>query len=282
MSNCVIKYVNHLGTEIELAPPNFHVQSGDEFGTWRLSRTALNGKTVGFSKSAIDRSFSFAIVAQGDNGLALRDALFDIACLDTEASMPGKLYIDGWYAKGYISESTISKHQYEDNVAMYKLLFSSDTPLWTKEHFTTYYGATEAIWLDYPYDYPHDYGQPSGRGLINNPDIVSSEFKLEIQGFCSNPSIVIGSNTYRVDVVLQERELLIIDSMNDGVRKTITKKDVYGNETNVFSLRHGDQKRGSGTYVFEKIPPGVSNVEWNGEFNFQITTYEQRLQRRWS
>lgn len=275
-----LKYVNHINEEIDLSS-EWYLQNGDNLQSWQRSRTSLNGKTIAITPLAQQKTFALAMSSRESNGLLLRDKLYDIVSVDADECKPGKLYMDDWYVTGYVSQSSISLHQYAQDVAMFDFVFESDDPYWTCEHHFSSGDATN-LGLDYPHDYPHDFGNALTRIEINNPDVVPSKFKLIIQKQCSNPSITIGNNNYQVDVNLEDGELLVIDTMTDGTKKTITKKSSSGVGTNVFRYRHGIQRKGSGSYIFEPIPSGISLVNWDGTFAWDLTIYERRLQRRWA
>ena len=104
-----------------------------------------------------------------------------------------------------------------------------------------------------------------------NPNFVSSNFKMNKYGAISNPEIIIAGHVYSVNKTVESNQYLTIDS----VEKTVTLTDSIGTTENCFNLRNKD------SYVFEKIPAGISNVSTNGEFKFDITLLEERGVPKW-
>lgn len=124
----------------------------------------------------------------------------------------------------------------------------------------------------YPYDYPYDYANASNNGKIYNQHFVPCNFLMQISGYALNPIITIGDHVYQVDATVQEGELLTIDSRE----QTITLTRSNGVVENLFSKRNKD------SYIFEQIPSGSSDVQWNGAFSFSITLFEERSEPKWT
>lgn len=129
--------------------------------------------------------------------------------------------------------------------------------------------------LDYSYDFPFDYTNSNTNEFIDNDSFKDSEFRIIVYGHCSNPTIYIGDNCYRVNVDLAENEYLTIDSMT----KKIFVTDNDGHITNVFNKRA--RKSDVGNDIFELIPSGRHTVSWNQTFKFDIIVIQTRSEPKW-
>ena len=107
---------------------------------------------------------------------------------------------------------------------------------------------------------------------LNNTDFVASNFEMRIYGPVEQPSVVIGGHEYSVSCSVEKNEYLTIDSIKKTV--ILTKQD--GTEVNCFNLRNRD------SYVFEKVPVGVSSVSTSGAFKFDIVLLEERSVPKWT
>ena len=106
-----------------------------------------------------------------------------------------------------------------------------------------------------------------------NEGFVSSNFIITIFGHVYNPTLYIGGHKYSVKVTVGENEYLTIDSMN----KTIVLTKDNGEQINCFNDRDRD------SYIFEKIPSGVSVVTSEHEvLQFNLTLLEERGEPKWT
>ena len=106
---------------------------------------------------------------------------------------------------------------------------------------------------------------------LNNTDFIETNFRMVIYGACENPEVIIAGHKYQVNVSIAENEYLTIDS----VEKTIVLTHTDGTRENCFNSRNRD------SYIFEKIPSGVSGVS-SGHFKFDVTLLEERSEPRWT
>lgn len=100
---------------------------------------------------------------------------------------------------------------------------------------------------------------------------TSSEFRMIVYGPCVNPRILINGYPYEVFTTLDARDYMIIDSQSDTVYK-------YLNNGTVQNLFHN---RGLEHSIFEKIPSGLLNFNWSGDFGFDLTLYLERREAAW-
>lgn len=274
------RYVNHLGESVELSGGGVFVDSG-ELANWSIGYSTMNGRIVGFAKDIGEMPLSLAVIAKTEaEGAILRNALYEIARKDVAASVPGHLYVGGWYMRGYVTASAKSMFQYTHKAAKYELSFVAEDPRWTLEHvFEFPYGMSTQDSLNFPFNFPFNFGSGGGLVTIDNPDILPSAATITVSGPADCPRISIGGSVYEVEAQVPDGGVLVIDGASSPPTIELVAAD--GTRSNAFGLRRGVQKKGSGSYVFEPIKPGVSTVSWDGEFGFELRVFERRDERRW-
>ena len=124
--------------------------------------------------------------------------------------------------------------------------------------------------LDFTHDLPYDFY--SKTGTFNNTGFVGTNFRMNIFGQCSNPSVYVSGHLYQVNCEVDTNEYLTIDSLSKKIY--LTAND--GTTTNVFNLRNRD------SYIFEKIPPGNNSVLIDGGFGVDIILTEERSEPKWT
>jgi len=93
-----------------------------------------------------------------------------------------------------------------------------------------------------------------------------------IYGACENPGITVAGHLYEVAASVAANEYLTIDSVN----KTVVLTHTDGTTENCFNLRNRD------SYIFEKMPVGLSEIAVNGDFKFDIVLLEERSEPKWT
>lgn len=275
------RYVNHRGVSVNLNGDGLYIKMG-ETADWEVSHKELNGKISSFRNGQRTIPLIVSEVCDTeDEGFRKRDELFEVASADIEALKPGKLWIGDWYIAGYMVSSSKAAHWHTGRIAEYSIEFLTDAPLWTREHVSSFWapnkGSTGS--LDYPHNYPYNYrARTVYNRVLENPGIALAPIRLVFFGPVDVPRATINGNSYEVAAPLAAGDLLVVDGMD----KTATLVRNGGGVENVFGKRVGIQKEGSGSYLFQRIPPGLSSVNWSGKFGFDATVYEQRMERRWS
>lgn len=89
--------------------------------------------------------------------------------------------------------------------------------------------------------------------------------------FQVNPKILINDYPYEFFVTLESREYLIIDSQRRTIRRYLTN----GTVQNLFNQRAQKQT------VFERIPSGLLNINWSGDYGFDLTLFLNRREPPW-
>lgn len=157
-------------------------------------------------------------------------------------------------------------------------------PMWRDEgntrEFAAYSGHQASGGFDYSHDYEFDYGYERGqsKGSIANPSISEADFHLTVYGPAVNPEVWIGSNIYKVYANVTDGGRLEVDSVD----KTVTLYSASSVATDAFQYAERGDGKGSGRYIFERIPRGTSRVSWNRAFTFRLTVYESSTEPRWA
>ena len=193
---------------------------------------------------------------------------------DIVYGMPGKLWVDDYYIEAYIE--TESPKEYEE------LFYSVDNditiystyPFWIYKR-TCRFEITEATSTNnkrYGGKYSYRYANSTKHRYVINGNYLESNFRLIIYGPVVNPQVIIGGQSYLVNIILEDGERLEIDSREDKVIK-ITN---YRQEVHAF---HNRRKKG---YFFKKLAPGRLELMWPGTFRFDLIIYEERSVPKWN
>ena len=95
-----------------------------------------------------------------------------------------------------------------------------------------------------------------------------------------DPSVRIGGNLYRVDVVVPEGGRLVVDPLASPRSVTLVNAD--GSTVDAFSKARRGDGLGGGEYIFQPAPPGANEVGWDRSFGFDLTWYEEEGEPPWS
>ena len=212
---------------------------------------------------------------------ATLDLLRRLADADMATGKPGTLVADGeWETRAWIAKS--EPQSITPTMVETQLTIVLADGVWrrgtTEHHDPRTDNAGDD--LDYPYDYPHDYAGMSILGTVTNTSGMPQPIRLTIFGPCVNPYIIIGPNRYEVDATIPAGSRLEIDGTADA--RTVIMISNTGLRTNLFAKAVRGTGRGSGTYVFEPLPPGTSSISWAGGFKFDLTAIEERSEPPWT
>lgn len=243
-----------------------------------IEYTAGNGESIGFEGPLYGetltglrgRAWDYSLASRGLTGVtrktretnvtvrihdspATLDLLCRLADADMAAGTPGTLIADGeWETRAWIPKSepqTITPTMVETQLTVVLL-----DGVWRRETTTHHDPRTDAgSGLDYPHDYPHDYGGMSILDTVANTSGMPQPIRLTIFGPCVNPYVIIGPNRYEVDATIPAGSRLEIDGTADA--RTVIMISDTGLRTNLFAKAMRGTGRGSGTYIFEPLPP---------------------------
>lgn len=267
-----IIYKNHINEIIEFGDADAFANE-NTLHDFEWTVTSKNNRISSLDKKLTKKQIPVVIKCSSDEeGIALRNRLFEICEKDVLSMNHGRLIIGDYYLKCFVTSCKYSGYTKSKQYAKMTLTIQTDYPYWVKETSTTFgiSELSEGSNLDYNNDFPYDYSNIQINKLLNT-DFVPSNFKIRVYGPCVNPSIYIGNHEYNVNVTVDEGEYLTIDSSE----KTITLTDNIGSVTNCFNLRNKE------SYVFEKIPVGELNVSSTTKFIFDIVILEERGVPKW-
>lgn len=268
-----ITYKNHINEEINFGENNIFVNTND-LHDFSWSHTSKNDRISAFKTGVVKKTIPVIILCNSEeDGIRLRNKLYECAEKDLLALKYGKIIIGDYYFKCYISGSKKTDYLIEKRYMKASLTIVSDLPMWVKETTTTFgYGSAGKASgnMDFNNDFPMDYTSNILEQTLNNTGFVDCNFKIRIYGACENPEVVIAGHTYKVNASVELNEYLEIDS----IEKTIILTHADGTKKNCFNLRSRD------SYIFQKIPPGISFVS-KGEFKFDVTIFEERSEPKW-
>lgn len=270
-----LKYTNHRNETLEFGKGKLFVNESD-LHDFAWSVKSKNNKISGFERGIVSKTIPIILkVDSAKEGVELRNRLFEVCEKDVLANKHGKIILGDYYFRCYLIESKKSDYLIHNGYMKINVKITSDFPFWVKETVTTFnYGSNGSMGtnLDYNRDFPSDYTSNMLGTELNNTNFVESNFLINIYGACENPLITIGGHVYEVSASIGANEYLTIDSINKKI--ILTKED--GTQENCFNLRNKD------SYIFQKIPSGVSKVSSNTVFKFDVVLLEERSEPKWT
>lgn len=213
---------------------------------------------------------------------------------DAEASLEGTLTVDGWSLSCAVKGGDAKR--LGAGLIETELTFHSASPMWRK--ITTHRlaaasgDATTTTGLDIPTDYPFDLaGTSVASGLAGM--MVDTPFltRLTFFGVCQNPYATVTSraadgtsqsNRFGVSSSAGLGERIVIDPLGmRTVGASVYKVGAYGERSNLFDARTRGVE-GSGSYVFQKLPPGYVSVSWPQSEAVTLDVIEERGSLPWT
>lgn len=274
-----IFYENHIGERIDLNSENIILQY-QEFFNYSWDATIRNRKIKGFKRDSATLPVTVAVTAETeDEYLQIIEEFYRITEKDILAVAPGKLYINEYYLRCYIS-GDIKQDAFKGILFQIKnLTLVTDYPFWIKE--TTYQYLSEPLeavkytdleaGIMFP-EFPFDFAPVRGEKILENPSFTDSNFIMTIYGFAEGPQVSIAGHPYRVETTIYEGERLVIDSKK-GTAKKIGR---LGEVVDCYNARQKDYS------IFKKIPAGLNVFQWSGGFGIDITLFDERSEPKCS
>lgn len=266
-----LKYVNHLGEIIDFNTKNYFTNSyimrdyvwnydSDFYKIKNFNTVGVGSKTLSVSIYASSQKEAFELF----------NFLFEVFEKDVLAQIPGKFYIGDYYFAGYVISSSKKEFLSSQNLLSLDLTVISDTNTWVRE--VTYSFSKNQLISGHGYVYKYPYRYSSGAlKMLFNEALTNSDFNLIIYGSTSNPELYIGGHRYLVDVPIESKEYLEINSRE----KTLELIQSDGTRTSALKFRNRD------SYIFQKIPTGTVSISWNNDFGFDLTIYDERSEPLW-
>lgn len=274
-----IQYKNHLDEVLDFGLNGMFVNESD-LRNYLWSYTSKNNRISDFSRGIGKKKLPVIIACSSEEeGIAKRNALFEVAEKDVLAKKHGKIIIGDYYMKCFIVGSEKSDYLTGKKSMMVKLVIVTDFPAWVKESTSAFrkYDSPFASGaggqnLDFPYDYAFDYAPEFLNQNLVNEDFVPTNFRMVIYGPCVAPEIFISGHKYNTSTEIATNEYMVVDS----IAKTVDLYRTNGEKVNCFNQRNRE------SYLFEKIPSGANIVTWEGDFGFDITLLEERSEPKWT
>lgn len=267
--------------------------SGYDGSTVQLDAGSLN---VGTAGSLRGRKWSYTLGHRGISGAvrSSREASVELASTDpaqldrarrvfdrdVQAGAVGELvYAGEWRTAALVTASAPSTIYM--GYASSKLTIVLIDGVWRRRHeLYVPLPSTEPERgdLDYPYDYPYDLAKPVPSRRVDASGWGESAVGFVIYGPAAEPAIEIGGNIYQVlrDVGIGERVEV------DGISRTVELVTAGGERVNVAGDAVRGKGYGGGSYIFQPLPPGGSEVIADGSFAFDVIWYDEEGEPPWS
>ena len=271
------RYVSNNGDTLEFGGVSPYYADSDVFRAYDTKYSLVHNAVARFTHDPATYDLPITINAGSEaEGSALLERLQQAFDHDVRAKTPGRFEIGECYANAYVPQFTFDC---DESLGLYEIEVKAKVllpnPVWVMESVRSFNPsdiATSIHGLNYPHDFPHNFSGAAFVRQITNPLSWPCSVRIVIYGEAHNPYIYIGGNRYEVDVDVPRGGTLTIDGLD---KSQILLRDRYGNSQNVFDKRISGAS-GSGTYVFEPIPSGISGVTWNGSFPFDVVLCGER------
>lgn len=215
------------------------------------------------------------------------DRLVAVLSRDMEAGTPGTLTSRGWSQRALVPAASVaSRRGCEVHLDVTVALLDGWWCRPTLHRLSPATGGSQGTAsVDLPLDLPFDLGGTTGASKVVTAGMPAL-LRLVFYGPCSSPYVVVSapgfSNRYGVSASCGEGERIVIDPTRTAeVGESVYRVGSYGQRTNLFAQRMGEV-RGSGTYPFERLRPGVYTVAWNGSTGVDVELVELSGGLPWS
>lgn len=274
-----ISYVSNNGRRIAFGgdDESLHYLKHDlRENVWDYKLGVAKSRISSFSRKVVKKKFPVGIAAKdAHEGIEKRNLIAEMGEYDIAHKMPGRLYVGDYYIQCYIVGVDFDEYWMSDRFAEVTLTLVVERCEWTRD--VTYQfqptqaqnGSTKGA--DFSYDFEHDFMGSLPSKEFELESSFACDFLWRAYGPATNPYIMIGSNTYRVNVSVPEGARLEVNS-RDKTITLITKEGISASEY----TQRGRGGYGSGSYIFEKISPGQNTVSWDNTYTFDLVLYEAR------
>lgn len=270
-------FENHLGQRFEGLANGVYLNSND-LRDYRWSYDIINSRISRFYRDTTSRKLPLTVICKTDTeAVKVKNRLMEIAEVDIEAMLPGKIIVGEYYTHGYITASVKSNYMIKKRYCKIVLTLTSEDPVWYREEKHSFFannaspGDGSDIGKDYPWEYKWEYVEPPSASVTCN-SFRDNAFIMKIHGEITNPVVTVGAHLYSVNGTVKAGETLLINSLT----KTITLTKATGEKENWFDMRDRS------SYIFEPIPPGQHLVVRNGSFGVDLTVIEKRSEPKWT
>lgn len=241
------------------------------------------GYTVGYrSLSGATRAARECAVTVAFLDAREADRLRRLADRDMAEGTPGRIVLDGWSQRAYITKAepaSIARSHVKVDLTVVLL-----DGVWRKGHTVSFEQLTapsgDGEFLDLPHDLPYDLGVPSTRRYFEAGEWGEAPLRLTVYGPAVNPSIRIDGNWYRVDLTVPDGGYLVVDPISSPRSVTLVNAD--GSTVDAFPKARRGDGLGGGEYIFQPASPGTHEVDWDRSFGFDLEWFEEESEPPWS
>lgn len=259
----IVYYENSKGEQLNLLKAPYRTMKTDWFDAdWSES------------SDGYEKTVTIDVFGKRNEFQSNMERLYKIIAVDAENEVYGKLYVNGAYLPCRVLKS--SKDGWKGYVySQVEITFIAPELVWTIESTQQFFPRKEewaSSGMNFPEDFPFDFSPTKkGTAVWEVDHIIPSDFELIIYGPCVNPRILVNEYPYEVYVTLERNEYLIIDSRTNTVMRYLQN----GTAQSAFNERSLENS------VFKKIPEGLLNINWSGEFGFDLTLFLNRREPPW-
>ena len=246
---------------------------------WEVELAAHGIDSASLNASSVQLEATCADLNVLDVASELFDADVKAVASSRSKDDAGLLTVDGWSQTALITG--IEPSYDPPGPAKYALTVALLDGLWHKRDDVQHFWSDAlqpGLDLDYPHDYPHDYLPTARNASVVNDAVSPMPFELVVYGPVSQPAIIIGGNRYALDVDIPSGSYVTVNSV-EGQRSIVMTAE-NGDTTNVFDKGERGSGLNGGTYIFQPLPAGEQQVQWNG-FGFDLTVIQERSTPSW-
>lgn len=276
----LIRYTNRRGESMSFGGGSetlHYLEHGLRDWAWSYSTGAASGRVTSFSAGGpkeIDLPVGIAAGSE-EEGIELRNRLLLLGEPDIDAREPGTLEVGsgGWSLRCWIIGGSPTNYWMDDRFAEFALTLLVEDPVWTREELVRFEPAADSSGgVDFPIEFPFDFQPDAGTRSVSNAGMFPCDWTWRVYGPATNPYVRIGTDLHRVNANVPDGSRLEVDTGEHTVR--IVSSDGTTEDAYAYRERGG---KGSGSYLFERIPVGDSSVTWDGSFYFDIVLRESRI-----
>lgn len=266
-----IRYVNCNNEEVVFGAGHLHY--GDtSVHDYEWSYTTVSNRIDTLKRGV----WTFELLAaMRDGSIDERNRMTDVFDYDVREGTPGTLHIGDYRIECFCISSEKGKWWFDDGRMEAKLKFVTDSRYWkktTRHEFYAVGGEVSDTGKMYPFGYPYDYA--STKTVESRIDVSgrhAANWRLIVYGPAINPAVRVAGHLHAVRCTIEDGGYLVVDSE----RKTALLVGRKGTITNVFNMQD------KSSYLFEKLPVGVSDVLWDNNFGFEFQVDEERSEPEW-
>ena len=283
-------FINHNGQKIDLSEAPYLFQEGDLLDWVYAYQTMQNNgrnRTTDYHQEVKEFAVKVAVVPDFSLEPEARKAqwkedvnnFYDVTIQDVIDGINGALWTDtGYYLPCKLIGSSKSDWRMGLPFMFNDVTLLADNPAWIKDYKRSFYasgsssGGSGIDFLAYPYSYSYTYSPPeAGYSNWEIDNYGDNDFEMIVYGPCENPRVVINGQPYEVYETLEANEYIVITSNPNAVVKHLAN----GTTVDLWDYR---LKTSS---IFEPIPSGELDINWSGEFGFDLTIYAERSEPAW-